>query len=85
MAVRISELGGISPFEVGDRSTLGFRWKRWIRSFELFAEGRGVTEAAQKKELLLHLAGMEVQDIVFTLECPDSWEGQTVYSVAKGC
>jgi len=34
----------------------------------LFATGKGVKHANQKKALLLHTAGLDVQDIYFTLE-----------------
>jgi hypothetical protein len=53
-AVNLSDISGILPFELGDRSTFGFRWTHWLRSFELYAEGKGVKDAAQKKALLLH-------------------------------
>jgi hypothetical protein len=47
---------------------LGQTWQRWHRSFELYATGKGVTGEKQKKALLLHCAGLDVQDIYFTLE-----------------
>ena len=34
----------------------------------MFATGKGVKNADQKKALLLHTAGLDVQDIYFTLE-----------------
>ena len=37
------------------------------RSFELFATRKGVKNVDQKKALLLHTAGLNVQDIYFTL------------------
>ena len=46
---------------------LGQAWKRWHRGFELFATGKGVTDATQKRALLLYHACLEVQDIFFTL------------------
>lgn len=79
----IHDISPISCFDLGDRATLGFRWKRWLRSFELYADGKGIQNAGQKKALLLHSAGLEVQDIFYTLECPDPTDGQTLYSVAK--
>ena len=44
--------------------TLG---KMASRSFELFATRKGVKNVDQKKALLLHTAGLNVQDIYFTL------------------
>ncbi|XP_033758102.1 uncharacterized protein K02A2.6-like [Pecten maximus] len=61
-------LNGLNPFEPrGDPNTLRQTWDRWLRSFELFAVGKGVKDKDQKKALLLHCAGNEVQDIFFTL------------------
>lgn len=56
-------------------ATLGTRWKRWLTSFELYADGKGLilgdeTPAAtlqRRRALLLHLAGPDVQDIFSTL------------------
>lgn len=58
-----------------DPATLGPRWTRWLMSFELFADGKGLiigddTEDAVKQRrraLLLHHAGPDTQDIFSTL------------------
>ena len=48
------DLGGISSFDIhGDPTTVGASWKKWKHSFKLFACGKGVTDAAEKKALLL--------------------------------
>ncbi|CAC5361422.1 unnamed protein product [Mytilus coruscus] len=60
------DLNPVGNFDVsGDR--LGQSWTRWLRSFELYATGKGVSDKKQKKALLLHCAGLDVQDIYFTL------------------
>ena len=54
--------------------TLG-RWKRWLTSFELFADGKGliITEGTnavtkqRRRAMLLHSAGPDVQEIFSTL------------------
>ena len=71
MAVAITtDLGGISNLDIhGDPTTVGARWKKWKRSFELFVVGKGVQNATQKKTLLLHCGG-------------EPGEGETVYTVA---
>ena len=51
----------------GDISSLGLRWKKWKRGFELFLVARGNTNAQQKRALLLHCGGLGLQDIFFTL------------------
>jgi hypothetical protein len=79
----LSDVALIPSFDVGnDINSMGQRWTRWLRSFNLYATGKGVVDPAQKKALLLHSAGMEVQDIYFTLQERDPGEGETVYDVA---
>ncbi|XP_063412611.1 uncharacterized protein K02A2.6-like [Mytilus trossulus] len=78
----LSDVGLIPFFDVGnDINSLGQRWTRWLRSFNLYATGKGVVEAQQKKALLLHSAGMEVQDVYYTLVERDPGEHETVYEV----
>ena len=63
---------GIPSFDCKtDTSTLGPRWRRWKRAFDYFLLAKGVTQAAQKKALLLHMAGFDVQDIFETLDEPE--------------
>ena len=69
----------IAPFHCGEAAGIGERWKRWLRSFELYVTGKGITVAARKRTLLLHCAGVEVQDIFFTLEEEAAGENETVY------
>ncbi|XP_060076193.1 uncharacterized protein K02A2.6-like [Ylistrum balloti] len=74
------DLNGIEPFNAhGDPGHLQQEWKRWLRSFDLFATGKGVTDKKQLKALLLHCAGVPVQDIYFTLT---EAEGGDEYAVA---
>lgn len=61
------EINPVANFNVnGDK--LSQSWVRWHRSFELYATGKAITDKKQKKALLLHCAGLDVQDIFFTLE-----------------
>lgn len=78
-----TDLGGVPPFDcLGDQTTVGVRWKKWKRAFELFIEGKGIKDAKQKKALLLHCGGMEMQDIYFTFpEAPQPEENETVFEV----
>lgn len=68
--------GKIPPFECfTDPATLGRRWTRWLTSFELFADGKGLivepntppATLQRRRALLLHHAGQDVQDIFLTL------------------
>ena len=78
MALSDLEIGGIRPFDVNsDPSSVAVKWKRWLRSFQLYADGKGLIIIAdkddnkiQRRALLLHCAGPDVQDIFDVL--PDT-------------
>ena len=62
----------------GPSATMGPRWTRWLTAFQLFADGKGLIIAEdtapkvkqRRRALLLHHAGLDVQDIFSTL--PDT-------------
>ena len=56
----------------GDDASVAERWRRWVRSFVIFAGSKGITERTTLKFKLLHEAGEEVQAIWYTL--PESEE-----------
>ena len=61
----------LSPLDLtGPASQVGERWRKWKRAFEYFAEGKGVDNVRKKTSLLLHFAGMDVQDIFEELQDP---------------
>ena len=64
MSFRDLEIGGIRPFDVNsDPSSVGTEWKRWLRSFQLYGDGKGlIIVQVQRRALLLHCAGSDVQD-----------------------
>ena len=76
--INIDELIRVKPFDVfGDQTSVGSRWQRWLKSFELFADSKGLiinessnANKVQRRALLLHTAGEEVQKIFETL--PDT-------------
>ena len=57
-------------------------WTRWTRQFDYYVNAAGITLAGQKKALLLHIAGPEVQDLFETLTIPATVDDQTEYDVA---
>ena len=78
----------ISKFDRhSDPATLGPQRKRWLTSFELFMDGKGliITKGAneamrqRRRAMLLHFAGPDVQEIFSTLA--DTGEA-TDYAVA---
>ena len=66
--VYLSDTQVLKPFDCSETAVISARWERWLRAFELFATGKGVKNADQKKALLLHTAGLDVQDIYSMLE-----------------
>ncbi|KAF2903689.1 hypothetical protein ILUMI_02484 [Ignelater luminosus] len=52
----------------GTGAEISTRWRKWLRAFNLYISAKGITDNARKKSYLLHYAGMEVQEIYFTLE-----------------
>ena len=86
MAAVNIEIQGISPFECkGNSSALATRWKKWLQSFQYFLVAKGVVNDAQKKALLLHKAGIEVQELYETLTDPgtDTFEEDTATEYEK--
>ena len=70
MATRITDndINSLNTFSVdGETSSLPQRWKTWKRAFLLYVVGKGVTQDAQIKALLLHTAGLGMQQIYYTL------------------
>jgi hypothetical protein len=68
MAVN-TELSGIQSFDsTGDSTSVSPRWKRWRKSLQFFVEAKGIEEAKQKKALLLHCDGVDVQEIFEALD-----------------
>ena len=57
---------------IGDPHGISQRWKKWKRTFKLYLTEKGVTDDAQKRDLLLHAAGVDVQEIYFTLVSEDN-------------
>ena len=66
-SVLLPDVTGIPNFNVSEATGIAERWKRWLLAFELYFTGKGVTDDDQKYALLLHTAGMDIQDKFFTL------------------
>lgn len=72
--VKLTNIGLLQSFDCTDTTSLGPCWTRWVRAFDLYADGKGVKNVEQQKALLLHTAGLAVQDIFFTLELEGAGE-----------
>ena len=65
------DLGSLKDFDCkSEPSSIGTRWIKWKRSFEFYLEieAKGVEKDKQKKALLLHCAGSDIQDILAPLQ-----------------
>ena len=72
----------------GDMSTVGTRWKAWLRRLDNFIVAMGITCAERETALLLHYAGEQVHDLYEKLDkTPKPAEGdrnaETKYDTAK--
>ena len=80
MNLRDLDIGGVRPFDVNsDPGSVGTEWKRWLRSFKLYADEKGLIIVSDKDDnkvqmraLLLHCAGPDVQDIFDVLADTES-------------
>lgn len=63
--MNVAAIASFNPH--GDTSNCAQKWKKWLRSFELYSSAAGCKDNRQKRQLLLHSAGPEVQDIFDTL------------------
>ena len=63
MAKPISNLPGMEQFIINENDTTNMykRWEIWREDFELYLMAIGVTQEAQKKALLMHLAGKDIK------------------------
>ena len=62
------DLGSLQAFDPqGDPHGTSQRRKRWKRAFNLYLAGKGVTVDAQRRAVLLHVAGLDVQEIYYML------------------
>ena len=76
------DVGSLAVFDPkGDPNGISQRWKKWKRSFGLYLAGKGVVDDGQKRALLLHAAGVDVQEIYFTLVSEE--EGATFAETMK--
>ena len=57
------QLSPLPPFSPDETSNVAQKWEDWKEALEYFIQGSGITEDNQKKAILLHQAGMEVQRI----------------------
>ena len=52
------QLPAVAPFPVSlEYTMLGQRWEKWVQSLQFYLAASNITDSAQKRAVLLHLAG----------------------------
>ena len=73
VCISVDQPGKFDPH--GDTAGVYQKWSRWLRSFEIFADASGCTNEHQKRQLLLHCAGPDTQEIYYTFpQRPESYQ-----------
>lgn len=69
----MSESSGLRPFLCStiDPALLRVEWERWKRAFTIYAESNEITDQSKLKSKLLHLGGLELQDVFFAIPGAD--------------
>ena len=53
-----------APFKVlGEQTSLAQKWDQYVKRFDYYIIASGVIQDKQKRALLLHVSGEEVQDL----------------------
>ncbi|XP_063391875.1 uncharacterized protein LOC134677371 [Cydia fagiglandana] len=64
----MSQVPPLEPFDCeGDAATLGLRWEKWKRGFELYLVTLNITQAEKQSAALLHVGGLALQDIYYNI------------------
>ena len=68
MATKLTHLAPPPAFDAeSDKSSLAQRWKDWRERFDMYLLAANITDAKQKRVLLLYVAGPAVHKIFNTL------------------
>lgn len=49
----------------GDACSVGLRWKKWRRAFNIYLEASNIEGASKKRAILLHTRGLGLQEIFY--------------------
>lgn len=78
---------GIKAFlcENIDKSLIRGEWGKWLRSLELYLAAEEITNKKKKRDKLLHLGGIQLQEVAFNLpgaiETYDSKQDNDVFQI----
>lgn len=64
----MSSISTLENFDCGgEPSSVGVRWEKWKRAFEVFLQALEVTDHRKKRAILLHTAGLQLQEIYYNI------------------
>lgn len=68
----------------GDPTSVGTRWEKWKRAFEIYLLAANVDTPVQKRATLLHVGGIALQEVYYNLPGAHAEvaEGVDVYAIA---
>lgn len=76
--------GPLEQFQLdGDPTTQAARWRTWKQSVNIMITAKGVTDAKQKEAILLHVGGIRLQEVYFTLPDLTQEEGNNLDAYEK--
>ena len=68
MAAKL-DISSPGKFKVtGEQTNLNKAWEQYLKRFDYYVKAANITKDEQKRALLLHISGSEVQDIFETFE-----------------
>ena len=77
-------LPGLTTFNVnGDPSKPSTRWKRWVKSLEIYIVAVNIKDNNRKKALLLHFLGEDGQDLYDTIKEIEPPTNQYEHAIEK--
>lgn len=78
---------GVNPFlcDTIDKASIRGEWEKWLRSLELYLAAEEISDKKKKRDKLLHLGGIQLQEVAFNLhgavETDDPQQGKDIYKV----
>lgn len=78
---------GVNPFlcDTIDKVSIRGEWEKWLRSLELYLAAEEISDKKKKRDKLLHLGGIQLQEVAFNLpgavETDDPQQGKDIYKV----
>lgn len=78
---------GVNPFlcDTIDKASIRGEWEKRLRSLELYLAAEEISDKKKKRDKLLHLGGIQLQEVAFNLygavETDDPQQGKDIYKV----